>query len=216
MAKKNKKKNKETFLAVFRPAQHSLVITRRKLGSGSGEETDYRVIATDIPEVKDVQSFIHGALSLIREAGWTFPPKGSWTPRSVVRLHDQETEWVWEVRRTRSDIRIRMTGHDFQDMITGAADSAVADEPDRFVSAGPEYLDPELMTLYATRGRAEAILAREYLRSNGWQVVEVWDTAGTDPERPWIDPGPSLLTDRPWRPQVTEEDLKKELLHRDH
>lgn len=205
------KKNKEYFLAVFRPAQHSLVITRRVSGAHEHEETDYRSIAADIPDVKDVQSFIYDAQLLVREAGWTFPRKSYWSPRTVVRLNNEQTEWVWAVKRTRSDIRIRMTDHDFQHLVTGSFDNPVAVEPDRFVSSGPDRLDPELITMYSTRGRAEALLAREYLRSNGWRVVEVWDTAATDPNQPWIDPGSSLLTDRPWRAQVTEMALKANL-----
>lgn len=205
---KNKKK-KATFLAVFRPAQHSLVITRAVPGPKGVEESDYQTIATDIPEVADVQSFVRDALALVREAGWAFPRHRVWVPRTVVRVNGQDTEWVWSVKRARFDIKIQMTKRDFEDMILTASDSdVVVAQPDRFSGSGAERLDPDLRTMYVTRGRAEGFLAKQYLRSNGWEVVEVWDSEASHPRDPWSEPGPVLLTDRPWRPLVTVEDLK--------
>ncbi|MEI2716997.1 MAG: hypothetical protein V9E98_08380 [Candidatus Nanopelagicales bacterium] len=208
MAKKNKK-NKPTYLAVFRPAQHTLVITRGTPGPEGIEEVDYQTIATDIPEVADVQTFVRDALILVRDAGWAFPRHRVWVPRTVVRKNGEDTEWVWSVKRARFDVKLRMTKRDFEDMILEAFDSdIVSEQPDRFVGSGVEKLDPDLTTLYVTRGRAEGLLAKNYLRSNGWEVVEVWDTTVAHPDRPWSEPGPVLLTDRPWRPEVTVDDLK--------
>lgn len=206
---KKSKKQKATYLAVFRPAEHSLVITRGTPGPDGIDEVDYQIIATDIPEVADVQTFVREALILVREAGWAFPRQRVWVPRTVVRKTGEDTEWVWRVKRARFDVTIEMTKRDFQDMILEAFDSdVVSAQPERFAGSGVEHLDPQLSTLYVTRGRAEGLLAKNYLRSNGWEVVELWDNTVTHPDQPWSEPGPVLLTDRPWRPEVTIEGLK--------
>ena len=180
------KKKKERFLAVYRPAQHDLVVTRLVLGSDEPDEAHFQTIASDIPAVEDVHTLIDEAVLLLHLAGWSIAHEHNWIPRTVVRMNGEDTEWAWEVKRTRPDIKIRMSSDDFEKLIVSSVDNDGDD-------------DPRLITRIATRGRAEGILAREYLRATGWQVVEIWDDAAENPDKPWKDPGPTLLTNRPWR-----------------
>ena len=199
------KKPNEQFFAVYRPDSNELVITRTAVGPDGAVEADYKVVATDLPDNTDIHGFIDDAKALVREAGWIFRRKRSWTPRTVVRVSGESTEWVWAIKRARTEVKIHMTESDFHSMLTAVGDSVVAERPDRFECDDPDFNDPRLITQYSTRGRAEGVLAREYLRTNGWRVVEAWDTEAIDVQRPWIDEGPCLLTDRPWRSRTNDE-----------